>query len=192
MMYAFSGVNMAKAPSTIQLVRQRSPLDCGIATAAMIAGVTYEEAWKALAPPPATPSTYIAYHERETRFLNEIGWWAASQIVLTTVIDLGHLRHLIDEDANIKSAFEQSQRVRLVVAFKDGAKPDHTVVLDHENEELVFDPSRGIVPIDGLFEPSDLQTYSGTLGMTSFTYQPGQPIQTWSKTEHGYVPPSET
>jgi hypothetical protein len=113
----FPGINMAKAPSKIQLVRQRSPLDCGIATAAMIAGVTYEEAWKALAPPPGTPATYIAYHERETRFLNEIGWWAASQIVLTTVIGLGHLRHLIDEDANIKSAFEQSQRMRLVVEF---------------------------------------------------------------------------
>lgn len=64
--------------------------------------------------------------------------------------------------------------------------------LDHENEELVFDPSRGIIPVDGLFESSGLQTYSGTLGMTSFTYQPGQPIQTWSKTEHGYVPPSQT
>ena len=183
---------MREVPSKIQLVRQRSELDCGIATAAMIAGVTYEEAWGPLAPPPATTVTYKTYHERETRFLNEMGWWAASQIVLKTVVDLGQLQQLIDEDDNIKRAFEQSQRVRLVVAFADGAKPDHTVVLDEENEELVFDPSRGIIPVDDLFKASGLQTYSGTLGMTSFTYQPGQPIQTWSKTEHGYVPPSET
>jgi hypothetical protein len=189
-LYASSSIYMEKAPSDIRLVRQRNELDCGIATAAMIAGVTFDEAWRALAPSPATAATYIAYHERETRFLNEKGWWAASQIVLKTVIDLGHLRHLINEDANIKEAFDKSKRVRLVVAFADGAKPDHTVVLDEDHEELVYDPARGVFPIDDLFNPFGPQTYSGTLGMTSFVYQPGQPIQTWTKTEHGYVPPS--
>lgn len=180
---------MGKPPSKIQLVRQRSELDCGIATAAMIAGVTFNEAWTALAPPP-DPATYLAYHERETRFFNEKGWWAAAQIVLKTIIPLDHLYQLINEDANIKQAFEHSERMRLVVAFADGAKPDHAVVVDDENQKTVFDPSRGMISIDDLFKPSGLQTYSGTLGMTSFVYQPGQPIQTWTKTEHGYVPPS--
>ncbi len=181
---------MRAEPSEIKLVRQQGQYDCGIATAAMIAGVTYEEAWSRLAPPPSTPATTVAYHKREADFLNEKGWWASSQVVLKTVVPLDHLLQVIRDDANVKQAFENAQRVRLVLAFADGAKPDHTVVGDKGNEEVVYDPSRGIVPVSELFNHAGLQSYSGTLGMTSFSYQPGQPIQAWIITEKGFVPPA--
>ena len=155
----------------------------------MVAGVTYEEAWSRLAPPPSTPATTVAYHQRETQFLNEKGWYASSQVALNTIVLLGDLLHVIKNDANVSQAFEKAQRVRLVLAFADGAKPDHSVVWDSSNEEVVYDPSRGIVPLSELFNDSGLQSYSGTLGMTSFSYQPGEPIQAWIITEEGFVPP---
>lgn len=176
---------MGKAPSKIQVVLQRGQYDCGIATAAMIAGATYGEAWNALAPPPVTPATAVDYNDRETRFLNDRGWWASSEVVLTTVSTLEDLRCVIWRDVNLKKALDECQRVRLVVAFADGAKPDHTVVLDDDNDDLVFDPARGIFAEADLFKPFGLQSYSGTLGMTSYCYQPGQPIKAWISIEEG-------
>jgi hypothetical protein len=162
----------------IELVLQEHPDGCGIATVAMITGVSYREAWERLAPSP-TQQTLADYHARETSFLNEKGWWASSQIVLHTVVGLDGLDAVIDRDPRVKHAAENSHRLRLVMAFADGAKPDHTVVWDRNHKDVVFDPSRGVVHISGLFLPFGEQTYSGTLGMTSFTYQPGQPMQTW-------------
>ena len=40
-----------------------------------------------------------------------------------------------------------------------------------------------------LFNHAGLQTYSGTLGMTAYCYQPAHPIQTLVKTEEGVVLP---
>jgi hypothetical protein len=174
----------------ITLVRQRSVLDCGIATAAMIAGATYDEAWSRLAPPPASPSTAAAYNQRETQFLNEKGWWASVQVALHTVVPLDDLMSVIRNDTNVRQAFERAQRVRLVLAFADGAKPDHTVVWDSGNEDVVYDPSRGIIRVSEIFNNAGLQSYGGTLGMTSFSYQPGQPILAWIITEEGFVPPT--
>ncbi len=175
-------------PSEITLVRQRSVLDCGIAAAAMIAGATYDEAWSRLAPPPASASTASAYNQRETQFLNEKGWYASAQVALNTVVPLDQLMSVIHNDADVRQAFERAQRARLVLAFADGAKPDHTVVWDSGNEDVVYDPSRGIVRLSELFKNAGLQSYSGTLGMTSHSYQPGQPILAWIVTEQGFVP----
>jgi len=176
--------------TSIRLVRQQHPDCCGIATVAMIVGVSYEEAYERLAPPPSTLESFEAYHQRETAYLTEKGWWPSAQILLKTVVSLEELDSIIDSDANIKTTVENSQRVRIVLAFADGAKPDHTVVWDRDHKDVVFDPSRGVVPMSELFKDVGLQTYSGTLGLTSFSYQPGQPIKTWVKTEEGFVPPA--
>jgi hypothetical protein len=157
----------------------------------MIASVSYREAWEKLAPPPAKIELAAAYHNREIAFLNEKGWWPSAQLLLKTVISLEALDAIIDSEENFKKAVENSQRVRLVLAFSDGLKPDHSVIWDRDYKDVVFDPSRGEVPISDLFSNTGLQTYSGTLGLTAFCYQPRQAIQTLIKTEEGFVPPAD-
>lgn len=176
-------------PDRIRLVRQEHGDTCGIACVAMIASVSYREAWVRLAPPPAKAEFASAYLNREMAFLKENGWWPSAQLLLNTVISLEELDSIIDSDEKFKKAVENSQRVRLVLAFSDGSKPDHSVIWDRDCKDVVFDPSCGEVPISKLFNDAGLQTYSGTLGLTAFCYQPGQPIQTLIKTEEGFVPP---
>jgi hypothetical protein len=176
-------------PDKIRLVRQEHDDTCGIACTAMIASVSYREAWERLAPPPTKAEFATAYHEREIAFLKEKGWWPSAQLLLKTVISLEQLDLIIDSDDKFRTVVESSQRVRLILAFSDGAKPDHIVIWDRDCKEVVFDPSRGVVSISKLFNDAGLQTYSGTLGMTSFCYQPGQPIQALIKSELGIVPP---
>jgi hypothetical protein len=118
--------------------------------------------------------------------LNAKGWWASAQLALTTAVDLAQLDAMIDLEERFKVAVEASQRLRLVLAFSDGTKPDHSVVWDKDYPELIFDPSRGQLPIAALFEDVGPQSYSGTLGFTAFCYQPGQPIQALIKTEVGF------
>jgi hypothetical protein len=171
----------------IKLVRQQQSDDCGIATAAMIVGLSYREAWRLLSPPPASPEHAAAYTEREIKLFNEIGWWASAQLVLKTVVSLEDMDWVINGEERFKDAFDKSQRARIVLAFADGAKPDHSVVWDRDHGEVVFDPSRGVIQMSELFNDAGLQSYSGTLGMTAFCYQPGQPIQTLIKTEESVV-----
>jgi hypothetical protein len=170
-------------PDKIQLVRQKHSEGCGIACVAMIASVSYEEAWDKLAPPPVKPESANSYAKRELAFLWEKGWSPSAQLVLRTVINLKELDSIIDEEEGFKSSVERSQRVRLILAFADGAKPDHAVIWDRKHKDIVFDPSRGEVPISELFNDAGPQTYSGTLGFAAFCYQPGQHIQPLVKTE---------
>jgi hypothetical protein len=74
---------ISKVPvlNPIKLVRQQQSDDCGIATAAMIVGLSYREAWRLLSPPPASTEHAAAYTEREIKLFNEIGWWASAQLV---------------------------------------------------------------------------------------------------------------
>jgi hypothetical protein len=155
----------------------------------MIASVSYREAWEKLAPPPAKVEFAAAYNNREIAFLNEKGWWPSAQLLLKTVISLEGLDAIIDSEERFRKAVENSQRVRLVLAFSDGSKPDHSVIWDRDCKDVVLDPSRGEVPIPNLFNDAGLQTYSGTLGLTAFRYQPGKPIQTLIKTEKDVAPP---
>ena len=171
------------SPPPMVLVQQMNTNDCGIASAAMIVSATYVEAWAKLAPPPEDEESLHGYHQRETEFFNEQGWWPSAQLVLKTVVDLEKLDSIIDDEEKFKDAVEQSQRVRLVMAFADGAKPDHVVVFDREQSDVVFDPSRGRVAISVLLDDAGLQTYSGFLGLTAFRYRPAQPIETLIKTE---------
>ena len=180
-----SEVAGSQVPNPIRLVRQRQLDDCGIATAAMIAGISYSEAWEKLAPPPSTIEHYIAYNIRELKLFNEIGWWAAAQLLLKTVITIENMDEIIESEEIFKDAFEKSQRGRIFLAFADGAKPDHSVVWDRDHRDMVFDPASGIIPISDLFKDAGLQTYGGTFGFTSFCYQPGKPIQTLIKAEKG-------
>jgi hypothetical protein len=168
-------------PSPIKWVYQQHSDGCGIASAAMIAGISYREAWERLAPPPANEEHTAAYTEREIHFLNEIGWWASAQLVLKTVVSLEDMDWVTDSEERFKDAVDKSQRARIVLAFADGAKPDHSVVWDRDHEDVVFDPARGVIPVSELFNDAGLQTYSGTLGFTAFCYQPGKPIQTLVK-----------
>jgi hypothetical protein len=186
-----SGINSIPVPNAIKLVYQPHPDGCGIASAAMIAGISYREAWERLAPPPSNMEHAAAYNARELKLLNEIGWWASAQLVLKTVVSLEDMDCIIDSEGRFKDAVDKSQRARIVLAFSDGAKPDHSVVWDRDHGDVVFDPSRGVIPMLELFNDAELQTYSGTLGMTAFCYQPGQPIQTLIKTEEGVVVPGE-
>jgi hypothetical protein len=180
-----SGINPIPVPNAIKLVYQQHPDGCGIATAAMIAGISYREAWEKLAPPPVIAEHAAPYNARELKLLNEIGWWASAQLVLKTVVSLEDMDWAIDSEERFKDAVEQSQRARIVLAFADGTKPDHSVVWDRDHGDVVFDPSRGVISISDLFKDAGLQTYSGTLGMTAFCYQPGHPIQTLIKKEEG-------
>lgn len=176
---------LAPVPDKIRLVLQKRSDACGIATVAMITGVSYGEAWERLAPPPSSLELVDAYHDRETVFLNERGWWPSAQLVLKTVVSFEEMDQIIESEARFKEAIEKSQRVRIVMAFADGTKPDHAVIWDRDNEGVVFDPSRGIVPISDLFSNAGPQTYSGSLGLTAFCYQPGKPIRTLVKKEEG-------
>lgn len=168
-------------PDEIKLVRQQGLHDCGIATAAMIANVSYREAWEKLAPPPSTESEAVAYLAREIAFLNAAGWWPSAQLVLDTVMSAEAMDWIIESEEKFKEAVDSSQRARIVLAFADGAKPDHAVVWDRDHKDVVYDPSRGVVAVSELFNYAGLHSYSGTLGMTAFRYQPGQPIQTLIK-----------
>lgn len=124
---------------------------------------------------------------RELAFLNEKGWWPSAQLVLETVIDLNELDQIIDGEERFKIAVESSHRLRLVLAFADGTKPDHVTIWDRDRKDVVFDPALGVVPISKLFDDHGPQTYSGTLGFTAFRYQPGNPIQTLIKSEIGKI-----
>jgi hypothetical protein len=175
-------------PDQIRLVRQEHDDACAIACMAMIVSISYREAWGRLAPPPAKAEFATAYLDREIALLNEKGWWPSAQLLLKTVISPEDLDSIIDGDDKFRKAVENSQRVLLVLAFSDGAKPDHSVVWDRDCKDVVFDPSRGEVSIAKLFNDVGLQAYSGIVGLTAFCYQPGQPVQTLIKTEEGFVP----
>ncbi len=164
-------------------------MTAGFATAAMIVGIGYSEAWERLSPPPSREENAAAYNVREREFFNEIGWWASAQLVLKTVISLENMDEIIDSEEIFRQTVEDSWRLRIYLAFPDGAKPDHSVVWDKDQREVVFDPSRGVIPVSDLFKDAGLQTYSGTLGFTAFCYQPGKPIQTLVKVENGITIP---
>lgn len=181
--------NEKPIPDGIQLVFQEHGDTCGIACVAMIASVSYEEACASLAPPPSTLESARAYNQRETAFLNAKGWWASAQLALKTVVSLEDLDAMIDSEERFKQTVEASHRLRLILAFADGSKPDHSVVWDKNYPDQIFDPSRGQIPIATLFEEAGPQSYSGTLGFTAFSYQPGLPIQALIKTEVGFEPP---
>jgi len=187
-----SGINPIPVPNAIKLVYQEHPDACGIASTAMIAGISYREAWERLAPPPVIVEHAAAYNNRERELLSAIGWWQSAQLVLKTVVSLEEMDSIIDSEERFKDAVEKSQRARIVLAFADGSKPDHSVVWDRDHQEMVFDPTRGVIPFSDLFNDCGLQTYSGTLGFTAFCYQPGQPIQTLIKTEKGVEPDGST
>jgi hypothetical protein len=142
------------------------------------------EALNALAPPPSDSVSAEVYRDREIAFLNGRGWWPSAQLVLNSGIDLDTLDSISEDRFRI--AVENSHRLRIVLAFADGVKPDHTVIWDRDRKEVVFDPALGVVPIAKLFDDHGSQTYSGTLGFTAYKYQPGNPIQTLIK--HGIVP----
>jgi hypothetical protein len=145
-----------------------------------------------LGPPPSKAEFAAAFRDREIAFLKEKGWWPSAQLLLKTVISLEELDSIIESEERFKKAVENSQRVLLILAFSDGAKPDHSVVWDRDFKDVVFDPSRGEVPISELFDEAGPQTYSGTLGFTSYCYRPKELIQTLIKTEEGAVPPTDS
>jgi hypothetical protein len=176
-------------PDGIKMVFQEHGDTCGIACIAMIVSVSYEEACANLAPPPSAVESAGAYSQRETVFLNAKGWWASAQLALKTVVRLEDLDAMIDSEERFKQAVETSHRLRLILAFSDGSKPDHSVVWDKSYPDQIFDPPRGQIPISTLSEDYGPQSYSGTLGFTAFSYQPGLPIQALIKTEVGFEPP---
>jgi hypothetical protein len=176
-------------PDGIKMVFQEHGDTCGIACIAMIVSVSYKEACANLAPPPSAVESAGAYSQRETALLNSKGWWASAQLVLKTVVSLEDLDAMIDSEERFKQAVEASQRLRLILAFSDGSKPDHSVVWDKSYPDQIFDPSRGQIPMSTLFEDDGPQSYSGTLGFTAFSYRPGLPIQALIKTEVGFEPP---
>ena len=178
-----SDMKETPVPGKIRLVLQERIDDCAIACVAMITSVSYHEVWDRLAPPPVKIEFADAYHNRERAFLQERGWWPSAQLLLETAISLEQLDSIIDSEERFKTTVENSQRLRLILAFSDGTKPDHVVIWDKDCKDVVFDPSSGEVPISKLFNDAGLQTYSGTLGFTAFCYQPGQPIQTLIKKE---------
>jgi hypothetical protein len=176
-------------PDGIKLVLQEHGDTCGIACVAMIVSVSYEEACIRLAPPPSNLESACAYSLRETAFLNSKGWWASAQLALKTAVNLRDLDTMIESEERFKKAVEGSQRLRLILAFYDGSKPDHSVVWDKNCPDQIFDPSRGLIPISTLFEDAGPQSYSGALGFTAFCYCPGLPIQALIKTEVGFESP---
>src|SRR5580700_1756105 len=110
----------------IRLVRQEHPEGCGIATAAMIAGTSYQKAFEKIGVLPTESAGN--YNAREKEFLNERGWWTTSQVLLQTVVSLDELKSIIRRDSNVAKAVETAQRCRLILAFSDGTKPDHSVI----------------------------------------------------------------
>jgi hypothetical protein len=151
----------------------------------MIASVSYREAWSKLAPPPVNQDLGGAYRDRELAFLQEKGWFPSAQLLLKTVIGLAELDLIAESEDRFSVAVENSQRVRLVLAFRDGAKPDHCVMVEKGQTDVVFDRAVGIIPIAKLFDDTGPQSYLGTLGFTAYCYRPGRPILTLIKTEQG-------
>jgi hypothetical protein len=174
----------APDPGEIRLVRQRQGDDCGIATVAMIAGVSYHEAYGRLAPPPSEMGVVGAYHDRETAFLKEKDWWASAQLKFKDAANFERVCRIINKHERLTEIVENSQRVRLVLAFADGEKLNHAVVWDRKHKDEVFDPSRGVISILKLFNDAGRQSYSGVLEFTAFRYSPGQAIEplcmTWT------------
>jgi hypothetical protein len=170
----------------LRMVFQGDEDSCGIACAAMITGSPYLEALRRLWPPPVSPEVTAAYSERERAFLHEKGWWESAQLLLTTARDISQIDACIESEDRFQNTVEASQRLRLILAFADGSKPDHSAVWDRNYKNVVLDPARGIIRLTELFENVGAQSYSGVLGFTSFCFQPGQPIQTLIKTEAGF------
>src|ERR1700733_10213845 len=125
-------------PGAIRIVFQEHGDTCGIACIAMIVSVSYEEACANLAPPPSTLESACAYSQRETAFLNAKGWWASAQLALKTVVNLEDLDAMVDSEERFKKTVEASQRLRLILAFSDGSKPDHSVVWDKSYPDQIF------------------------------------------------------
>lgn len=175
----------------LRLVFQGSEDTCGIACAAMVTGASYVEALRRLSPPPVSVDLAAAYGKRERAFLNEKGWWESAQLLLKNAVGIPELDGYIESEEAFLKTVESSQRLRLILTFADGSKPDHSVVWDRDFKDVVLDPARGILSTSKLFEHVGPQTYSGILGFTSFCYQPGNPIQTRLKWEEGVeIPPS--
>ena len=154
----------------------------------MIADASYRETFEKIGILPTASA--VNFNAREKEFLNERGWWTTSQVLLKTVISLEELRSVIQRDSKVAKAVENARRCRLILAFSDGTKPDHSVVSDQSDENVVFDPARGVIPISELFADVGLQSYSGTLGIMSYSFQPGQPTEAWIITEEGFIPPT--
>lgn len=174
-----------KRPSTIlpmyqpiRLVHQEHPDGCSIATAAMVAGTSYQETLAAIGSLSISEESAAIYMPREGKFLNDRGWWVSAQLVLKTVVDLDELDALIDRDAKISEAVKNSHRLRIFLAFPDGKKPDHSVIWDKDNKDVVYDPALGVVPISQILKLSGEQRYAGALGFMSFTFSPGKTIPT--------------
>jgi SEC-C motif-containing protein len=169
----------------IKLIRQEHPEGCSIATAAMVAGTSYREAFAAIDIMSTSEESAAIYMPREGKFLNDRGWWVSAQLVLKTVVDLDTLDGLVARDAEISKAVENSHRLRLILAFRDGKKPDHSVIWDKDNKDVIYDPVSGVVPISQLLKLSGKQSYAGALGFMSFTFSPGKPIQALISQENG-------
>jgi hypothetical protein len=176
---------LEKRPSTpllvyepIRFVRQEHADGCSIATAAMVVGASYQETLAAIGIMSTSDESAAIYMPREGKFLNDRGWWVSGQLVLKTVVDLDTLDALIDRDAKMSEAVKNSQRLRIFLAFSDGEKPDHSVIWDKDNKDVVYDPGLGVIPVSQLFNLSGEQSYAGALGFMSFTFSPGKPIQT--------------
>ena len=125
-----SDMKETPVPGKIRLVLQERIDDCAIACVAMITSVSYHEVWDRLAPPPVKIEFADAYHNRERAFLQERGLWPSAQLLLETAISLEQLDSIIDSEERFKNTVENSQRLRLILAFSDGTKPDHVVIWD--------------------------------------------------------------
>ena len=178
-----SGMAATAIPDRIRLVIQEHTDGCGIACAAMIASVSYIEAWERLAPPPATEQITFTYHDRESTFLIERGWWATAQLLLKTVVSLEEVESMIESEERFRKAVETSHRIRFVVAFLDGSKPDHSVIWDTTcPRTLSSTPPRisfYVIVIRRCWAANVFRYF----GVDSVRYQPGRPIQTLIKTE---------
>jgi len=183
--YKYFDRRMSSVPEKIRWVPQAHTDGCGIACAAMITSTPYDEAWRILAPPPGNEKDAPAYNQRELKFFEEEGWWPAAQLVLKTIVALNSLNWITESEDTFKEVVTSCQRIRVILTFFDGTKPDHAVVWDRQFEDVVFDPARGIIPTSKLFDYAGPQSYSGSLGFTAYRYQPGQSIQTLIKTETG-------
>jgi SEC-C motif len=149
-----------KRPSTplpvyepIKLVRQEDIDGCAIATAAMVAGTSYRETLEKIGIMPTSEESAAIYMSREGKFFNDRGWWVSAQLVLKTTVDLDTLDALIERDVKMSKAVKNSQRLRIFLAFSDGKKPDHSVIWDKDNKDVVYDPTLGVVPISHIVAP---------------------------------------
>jgi len=144
----------------------------------MVAGTSYRETLAAIGIMSTSEESAAIYMSREGKFFNDRGWWVSAQLVLKTIVDLDTLDAFIERDAKISEAVKNSHRLRIVLAFRDGKKPDHSVIWDKDSKDVVYDPVLGVVPISQLLKLSGEQSYLGALGFMSFTFSPGTPIQT--------------